>query len=510
MRYAFLNNFSQILAADLAAGATTLTLDGGGSLLSNASADLVYTLTLVEKNGDGKEVGWEIVHVTGASGNDLTIERGKEGTTDAAWPTGTQVGMRVTAGVMDSLMWTLLVKGVATGSGIAIGGEDAADLVAAAGAYADRSMALMPGSEATETDAFAAGNGSGAYGVRAFALAAGSAYGDDATAVGVGSESYGNRSCALAGGYAYADDSFAAGLNARATGLQSAALFGGQATGDESFAWGDGAIASGFGAIALCSAADAYGDRAVSIGFSATAGEDSIAIGSGASATQGAGTGTGMALGKNASAAPGTCAWGEDAQAQAPAGMAAGKGASSMAPENVAWGVGAAVMTPYSVALGAYARNANVPGGFQLNAISYLPATPDDTGTYAGPPPSATRRASQQVVIATDALDLTDDTDAVTLALPPNTMLFIDAIDVIITGSDTPGGSPEITVGPDAGSPAAYLAATPVGKTAVGERETYSPPVTDGVTSLRVATTTAGTGTTYQAKIVFRGYVMEL
>jgi len=217
-----------------------------------------------------------------------------------------------------------------------------------------------------------------------------------------------------------------------------------------------------------------------------------------------------MALGKNANAAPGTCALGEDAQAQAPAGMAAGKGASSMAPENVALGVGAAAMTPYSVALGPYASNASVPGGFQLNALSYLPATAIDTGTYAAPPATATRRASQQVVIATDPLDLTVGADVVTLDLPANTMLFIDDIDVVITGSTTPGGAPEIQVGTDAVTPADLLAATPVTATVVGERETYSPLIANGVTTLRVATSTAGSGTTYMARVIFRGYVMEL
>lgn len=102
MRYGFINNFSQSLAADLAAGATTMTLDGGGSLLSAASADLVYALTL--DDGEGTT---EIVHVTAASGDTLTIERGKEGTADAAWSSGTTVEMRVTAGVMGSMAMNL-------------------------------------------------------------------------------------------------------------------------------------------------------------------------------------------------------------------------------------------------------------------------------------------------------------------------------------------------------------------------------------------------------------------
>lgn len=480
MRYGFINNFETTLAAELAAGATTMEISEGGADLSGASADLVYTLTLFDVTSGATE----IVYVTGATSNTLTVERGKEGTTDAAWPSGSQVEMRVTAEAVNAF-WA--------SSGLTSGG--------ALGA-------LGTGSNASADGAVAIGPDSTASGLRSVAVMAGTAAGEDAMAIGPASsvyaargiaifgEVYGADSIALMGGYTGGAGSFSAGAGSNAAGDNAIALMGGSAGGDGSFAWGVGA--------------DAYASGAFAAGAGSSAGEGCSAIGPDSVAQYSASFGTGFAASKNAFAAPGTISIGEDAQSQAPAGQSWGKGASSLAPENVASGPWATAPTPYSVALGPYASTANVPGGFQLNALSYLRATPDDTGTYGGPAPSASRRASQQVVIATDPLDLTDDTDTVTLDLPQNTLLFIDTIDVVITGSDSPGGSPEITIGPDDVTPAAYLAATTLTKTAVGERETHSPLVTSGVTSLRVATSTAGTGTTYMAKVILRGYVMEL
>ncbi len=105
MRYGFVNNFEQTLAADLAAGATTMTLDGGGALLAGASADYRYKLTLIQTDAYGNETHREIVDVTAASGNDLTVVREQEGTTELApWPSGTTVQARVTAGNLDNLL----------------------------------------------------------------------------------------------------------------------------------------------------------------------------------------------------------------------------------------------------------------------------------------------------------------------------------------------------------------------------------------------------------------------
>lgn len=105
MRYGFLNNFQQTLAAALGEGATTLSLNDGGAQLADASTDYRYKLTLIQRDAFGTETHREIVDVTAASGNDLTIEGAKEGTTRLAggWPSGTAVEARVTAEVMGSL-----------------------------------------------------------------------------------------------------------------------------------------------------------------------------------------------------------------------------------------------------------------------------------------------------------------------------------------------------------------------------------------------------------------------
>lgn len=185
-----------------------------------------------------------------------------------------------------------------------------------------------------------------------------------------------------------------------------------------------------------------------------------------------------------------------------------GEGSESAAPQSVILGQTGKTSAAASagVAVG-HLAHATVPGGFQLNAVPYLRGAVDLTGAVA---PEVAFRTSEQVVIATDVLDLTSGTSAVSLDMPAGTMLFIDSIEVVVVGSAAPGGAPQVTVGADSGSPASYLAATPVGKTSVGGRESHTPLVTDGVTSLYAAVSTAGTGTTYEAKVVLRGYVMEI
>ena len=88
-------------------------------------------------------------------------------------------------------------------------------------------------------------------------------------------------------------------------------------------------------------------------------------------------------------------------------------------------------------------------------------------------------------------------------------MMFVDAFDVVIVEASGATGAPEIQIGPDDADPADYLAATVITKTAMGGRETFEPLTSDGVTTLRVSVVTAGTGT-LSAKVVVRGYVMEI
>lgn len=112
MRYGFINNFAQVLAADLAAGATTLTLDGGGALLADASTDYRYKLTLIQRDAFNNETAREILEVTGASGDVLTVVREQEGTTAiSSWPSGSAVEARVTAGQLAGFAPELIAFG---------------------------------------------------------------------------------------------------------------------------------------------------------------------------------------------------------------------------------------------------------------------------------------------------------------------------------------------------------------------------------------------------------------
>lgn len=167
----------------------------------------------------------------------------------------------------------------------------------------------------------------------------------------------------------------------------------------------------------------------------------------------------------------------------------------------VAIGANTEVTKPEGVALGEGAK-ANVEGGLRLSAISYLPKAANS---------KLRQRHALQVVLATDnEINLRAGSSTAQLQMPPNTLFFIDAFDVVVVEASGAGGSPEIRIGPDSANPADYLAATPVTKTAVGGRETHTPLVTDGITALRVSVVTAGNGTAYQVKIIVRGYVMEV
>lgn len=91
----YLNNSSTTLNGALSAAATTVTV-ADGSLFAPGSSYIVATID----QGAGL---MEIVHVTARSGNDLTISRGEESTTDQTHPDGTTFEARITAGMLDYL-----------------------------------------------------------------------------------------------------------------------------------------------------------------------------------------------------------------------------------------------------------------------------------------------------------------------------------------------------------------------------------------------------------------------
>lgn len=117
--------------------------------------------------------------------------------------------------------------------------------------------------------------------------------------------------------------------------------------------------------------------------------------------------------------------------------------------------------------------------------------------------------AAAQVNIVSGPLDLTDATASVTLTMPAGHLLFLDDLDLVVTGADAAGGAPEVSAG-TSGDPAAFLAASAVTVSAPGARQGWSVAVASGTGEVTVSVAVAGTGTTYQARAVLRGYLLEL
>lgn len=90
----FENWFQASLTADLAQGATTVTVDDASALSLTGSDH--YMAVLFNANGDK-----EIIQIDGISANVLTIVRGQEGSTDQAFATDDQIEIRLTKGTLD-------------------------------------------------------------------------------------------------------------------------------------------------------------------------------------------------------------------------------------------------------------------------------------------------------------------------------------------------------------------------------------------------------------------------
>lgn len=98
----FLNNYRTTVAAQLAVAGLSLTVADATALGVVTPTDFAK-LTLVRRSGN-EETAWEIVKVTGRSGNVLTIERAQEGTTALQWEVGELVSARWTAAAAASVI----------------------------------------------------------------------------------------------------------------------------------------------------------------------------------------------------------------------------------------------------------------------------------------------------------------------------------------------------------------------------------------------------------------------
>lgn len=99
MSYGYLNNFSQALAAELAEEDKIIVLTAGAERL-NFAAHESYTLTLSDDQGNVEIV--EAVRSEG--GQSLYTYRAQEETIKRAWPIGTVVEARLTAGTLESFL----------------------------------------------------------------------------------------------------------------------------------------------------------------------------------------------------------------------------------------------------------------------------------------------------------------------------------------------------------------------------------------------------------------------
>jgi hypothetical protein len=100
----FANNATSVLASSITNVATSLTLNtGDGSKFPSPTGSDFFLTTLIGRDTNGVENAWEIVKVTARAGDVLTIVRGQESTTAAAWGAGTPAQARATATTMSAL-----------------------------------------------------------------------------------------------------------------------------------------------------------------------------------------------------------------------------------------------------------------------------------------------------------------------------------------------------------------------------------------------------------------------
>jgi len=96
----FKNNAISSLAADITAGSLTISLSAGDGALFPAPDVYEYAVLTLRNIATNTR---EIVHCTGRTSDTLTIERGQESTTPAAFSAGDEVSMQITAGLLEYL-----------------------------------------------------------------------------------------------------------------------------------------------------------------------------------------------------------------------------------------------------------------------------------------------------------------------------------------------------------------------------------------------------------------------
>ena len=462
MRYGFINNFSQTLAAELAAGATTMTLDGGGALLASASADLVYALTLDDGAGTV-----EIVHVTGAAGDTLTIVRGQEGTGDVLWPVGSTVELRLTAGSIS--------VGLRTAPG---GGARGANALEWQGSRSnEEQVAAGNNSIAIGNNTKALGNSTIVMGQNAELLSDTSGYGHILITPDSYGISAGQGSCVFIGTDLWTD------YKANSVICLGYNFF--PNTGSLTTQWG---LVVGEANYLRSNC----GARATLLGHRNTQQNTEFST----------------AIGDN------------NTIQNARMGLAAGvsnkiAGSSAAFPDFdrcIAFGFYNDLSgIPLGVAIGNGIEGLK-PGTKKISGLSYLqsPSHYPVGGSALSPnEPDYYRWAGEQVVLVTKDIDLTLATDEQVFTLPAGLHFFVDEIDIIAVSVATPGGAPSLDVGVDAAAPASVLSAEGVTANTASSRQKAAPLTSDGLNTLRIGVNTAGSGT-WVVRVVLKGLAMEI
>lgn len=98
-----INNWAARLQAPLGPAGLTLTVEADkAAALGNLAGGDYYVLTLTADDAGDDDSG-EIVRVDAIAGGVLTVQRAQEGTAAQAWPAGTRLSARWTAGVANAL-----------------------------------------------------------------------------------------------------------------------------------------------------------------------------------------------------------------------------------------------------------------------------------------------------------------------------------------------------------------------------------------------------------------------
>jgi len=480
MKYVILNNFAQVLAGSLAASTTdaaeTMTLNGGGSLLEAAivNGTAHALLTLVEVNSDNEEIAWEVVEVTGATGNELNILRGQDGTEAVAWASGVPVEMRVTTKLMNAFAFT---DDLPPEPDLAAYYSPATDLTVLGGILNDTTWGDLSGpddatnlpkkivitSQDTDSISFTSYNTPNAEALAGPALA-------------IQTNRFGSIGVPLGG--------VNVGVDTQCTDFSVMFGRGGQA-GDS-----DGGVSLGIGNWS------GWGNT-MAVGSFQYAYDFSCAIGTGW-------------MDYN------TVGYADEEYGYSAANYEEGGAYSAM---SLSLGFVTNANGAWSIGLGARA-DSNAGNGLRCTAISYI-SEPYSTFDFnvediGGDPtpwytqPNATKHAASQIAVSLPPINLSQSAGTqIDLQLGGDLALFIDSIELVVRSAGDITGSPAISLGTATGTPANVLAATAITDLTQYSRQIETPLIANGVLNLVAEITTAGTGTEGELYVVVKGFAME-